>query len=135
MLNGIHHVAVAVPALEAALPIYRDLLGFDLEAVETVPDQGVRVAVLTRAGDRMELLEPLAEDSPVARFLEKRGPGLHHVCLDVRDLDGLLERMRGAGIRLIDEEPRVGAQGRRIAFVHPASTGGVLIELSEAPAE
>lgn len=132
MLKGIHHVAVAVDSVDEALPVYRDLLGFELSGIEEVEDQQVRVAVLVKGTHRVELVEPASEDSPVTRFLRKRGPGLHHVCLDVEGLEDVMAGLKGAGVPLIDERPRPGAEGRRVAFVHPRGTGGVLLELSEA---
>ena len=132
MLKGIHHVAIAVESIEATLPVYVDLMGFELKEIEEVPTEKVRVAILVKGDDRIELVEPAATDSPIAGFLKKRGPGLHHVCLDVTGLAGMLTDMKAAGVPLVHEEPRPGAGGRQIAFVHPKGTGGVLIELSEA---
>jgi methylmalonyl-CoA/ethylmalonyl-CoA epimerase len=131
-VTGVQHIAVAVPSLDAALPVYRDLFGFELHAIEEVEDQRVRVAVLLKGGHRIELVEPASAESPVSKFLEKRGPGLHHVCLDVVNLDAMLAALKDSGVPLIDERGRPGAEGRRVAFVHPKGTGGVLIELSEA---
>ena len=102
-----------------------------VESTEEVPEQGVRVAMLPIGETRVELLEPLSNDSPVGRFLEKRGPGIHHVAIRVADIHGALTRLRESGARLIDEAPRVGAGGCLVAFVHPSSTGGVLLELVE----
>lgn len=132
-VKGINHVAVAVPSLDSVLPVYRDLFGFQLHCIEEVPDQKVRVAVLVRGTHHIELVEPAQEDSPISKFLEKRGPGLHHLCFEVQGLSAMLDNLKAAGIPLIDQEPRIGANGRRIAFLHPKGTGGVLIELSEAP--
>jgi methylmalonyl-CoA/ethylmalonyl-CoA epimerase len=125
----IAHIGVAVDALDRILPFYRDLLGLPSEALEDA--DGSRIAGL-RAGDSLvELLESKTPDSPIARFIAKRGPGIHHICFAVDDLPGTLERCRKAGIKLIDEAPRNGAEGKRIAFLHPSSTGGVLVELTE----
>jgi methylmalonyl-CoA/ethylmalonyl-CoA epimerase len=135
MLKGIHHVAVAVESIEKTLPVYRDLLGFELHEIEEVPSEKVRVAVMIKGNDRVELVEPADADSPITGFLKKRGPGLHHVCLDVEGLAGMLDSLKAAGVPLIHEEPKPGAEGRQIAFVHPKGTGGVLIELSEAGEE
>lgn len=132
MIRGVHHIAIAVRDLEAALPLYKERFGFKLHAVEHVPDQRVRVAVLVNGPHRIELVEPADASSPISGFLERRGPGLHHICLDVEGIDPLLADLAAAGVRLIDAAPRPGAEGRRVAFVHPKSTGGVLIELSEA---
>ena len=130
-LEGIEHIGIATPSLDEALPFYRDVLGLPLVGVEEVPDQGVRVAKLRIGGSFIEILEPLSADSPIARFLERRGPGVHHVAFRTRDLDGDLRRLEARGIRLIDEKPRTGADGMRIAFVHPSATGKVLTELCE----
>ena len=131
MIKGIDHVAVAVRSLEEALPLYRDLLGFDFECIESAENGTVRVAIMSKGPHRVELVEPACDDSPISRFLDKRGPGLHHVCLEVEDLDGMLENMRRAGMSLIDEVPRPGAEDRRVAFIHPRGAGGVLLELTE----
>ena len=131
MVENVDHIGIAVSDLEAAVEIYRDLLGLELQGEEIVPDQKVRVAKLTAGDDTIELLEATEEDSPVGRFVARRGPGIHHICLSVDDIEATLEKFKDRGMRLIDEEPRIGAGGHRIAFVHPASSSGVLIELSE----
>ncbi|MFM8392850.1 MAG: methylmalonyl-CoA epimerase [Acidobacteriota bacterium] len=130
-IRSLGHLGLAVSSIDEALRFWRDALGLELKEVETVPDQGVRVAMLPVGESRVELLEALQPDSPVGKFLERRGPGLHHLCLEVTDLPATLGRLRNAGIRLIDEEPRPGAGGALVAFVHPASTGGVLLELTQ----
>lgn len=123
------HIGVAVASLEAILPFYREVLG--MPEVPLDDADGARIAGL-QAGDALvELLEPKVADSPIGKFIDKRGPGIHHLCFAVDDLEGTLERCRTAGIRLIDERPRMGAEGKRIAFLHPASTAGVLVELTE----
>ena len=125
----IAHIGIAVDALDRVLPFYRDLLGLPAAPLEDADNS--RIAGL-RAGDSLvELLESKSPDSPIARFIAKRGPGIHHICFAVDDLSGTLERCRKAGIKLIDEVPRMGAEGKRIAFLHPSSTGGVLVELTE----
>jgi methylmalonyl-CoA/ethylmalonyl-CoA epimerase len=125
----IAHIGVAVDALDRILPFYRDILGLPPEPLDDA--DGSRIAGL-RAGDSLvELLESKAPDSPIARFIAKRGPGIHHICFAVDDLSATLDRCRRAGIKLIDDAPRVGAEGKRIAFLHPSSTGGVLVELTE----
>lgn len=125
----IAHVGIAVDALDRILPFYRDLLGMPQEPLEDA--DGARIAGL-RAGDSLvELLEAKTPDSPIGRFLARRGPGIHHICFAVDDLKATLERCRRAGVRLIDETPRMGAEGRLIAFLHPSSTQGVLVELTE----
>ncbi|HEU4748677.1 MAG TPA: methylmalonyl-CoA epimerase [Gemmatimonadaceae bacterium] len=125
----ISHVGIAVEALARSLPFFRDILG--LTEVELDDADGARIAGFDAGGSLVELLEAADADSPIGRFVAKRGAGLHHICFSVDDLDGTLERCRRAGIQLIDDVPRVGAEGKRIAFLHPRSTGGVLIELSD----
>jgi methylmalonyl-CoA/ethylmalonyl-CoA epimerase len=125
------HIGVAVDDLDRALAFYRDALGLEVEQPEDVPSQGVRVHVVPVGPAAIELLEPTAPDSPVARFLEKRGPGVHHVTLRVDDIESALVQLKARGIRLIDEAPRTGAEGALIAFIHPASTDGVLVELKQ----
>jgi len=125
----IAHIGIAVESLEAILPLYRDLLG--MPEVPLDDADGARIAGLAAGESLVELLQPEESDSPIGKFLSKRGPGIHHICFAVDDLDGTLERCRAAGLRLIDQIPRIGAEGKRIAFLHPASTHGVLVELSE----
>jgi methylmalonyl-CoA/ethylmalonyl-CoA epimerase len=125
----IAHVGIAVADLGAALAFYRDVLGVEPHAPEDV--DGARILSLAFGESEIELLAPLEVDSPIGRFLAKRGPGIHHVCFRVPDLDAALEACRAAGYRLIDETPRTGAGGRRIAFVHPKTTAGILLELTE----
>lgn len=127
----VDHVGIAVKDLEAASAVYAELLGVERQGVEEVAEQKVRVAFFPLGESEIELLEPTTDDSPIASFIAKRGPGIHHIAVRVNDLPAALERAREAGIRLIDEEPRSGAGGARIAFVHPKSTGGVLLELCE----
>jgi methylmalonyl-CoA/ethylmalonyl-CoA epimerase len=129
MLTTIDHVGVAVEDLEAAIARYRDQLGLELVHRETVSEQGVEAVLLDVGESHVELLSPLGPDTPVGRYLTKRGPGLHHVAYRVDDIEATLEELRAAGMRLIDERPRVGIRGSRVAFVHPASTGGVLSEI------
>ena len=125
----IAHIGIAVPALDAILPLYRDVLG--MPEVPLGDADGARIAGVAAGESLVELLEAKETDSPIGKFLAKRGAGIHHVCFAVDDLDGTLERCRAAGLRLIDQAPRIGAEGKRIAFLHPSSTGGVLVELSE----
>ena len=125
----IAHIGIAVRELGSILPFYRDVLGLPDTPLDDA--DGARIAGLEVGDALVELLEPAASDSPIAKFVAKRGPGIHHVCFAVDDLDATLERCRTAGVRLIDEAPRVGAEGKRIAFLHPSSTGGVLVELTE----
>ena len=125
----IAHIGIAVRALDEILPFYRDLL--EMPAVPLDDADGARIAGLAAGESLVELLEAADDDSPIAKFVAKRGPGIHHVCFAVDDIDATLDRCRRAGIRLIDDVPRLGAEGKRIAFLHPASTAGVLVELSE----
>jgi methylmalonyl-CoA/ethylmalonyl-CoA epimerase len=127
----IHHVGIAVESLRAAVPAFATLLGRAPDSEEVIEDQRVRVAVFTLGESRIELLEATSPESPVARFLSKRGQGLHHIALAVADLPDVLAQLERAGVRLIDRAPRAGAGKERIAFLHPASTAGVLIELVE----
>lgn len=126
----IDHVGVAVPSIDEALAIYR-ALGLEETHREEVPTQGVVTAFLPVGESRIELVEPAAPDSPVSRFLAKRGPGVHHICFAVDDLDAALRDLEARGFRLLDRRPVAGANGRRIAFLHPRAGNGVLIELSE----
>ena len=127
------HIGIAVKDLEAAIAFYRDALGLEIEPPEEIASQQVR-AHFARVGDaRLELLEATAPESPIARSIDRRGPGLHHITLRVPDLRAVLARLRRRGVRMIDEEPRPGAEGSLMAFVHPSSTGGVLIELKQNP--
>ena len=125
----IAHVGIAVRALDDILPFYRDLLG--LPEVDLDDADGARIAGLDAGDTLVELLEADSPDSPIGKFVAKRGPGIHHICFAVDDLDDTLARCRAAGLRLIDETPRIGAEGKRIAFLHPSATAGVLVELTE----
>jgi methylmalonyl-CoA epimerase len=127
--RGIHHLGVAVDDLDSALSTYERLFGARLEHRETVPDQGVEAASLRIGSDRVELLAALGDDTPVGKFLAKRGPGMHHVAYQVPDIEAALESLRASGIRLIDETPRTGIRDSRVAFLHPKSSGGVLTEI------
>ena len=125
----IAHVGIALEALEEAMPFYREILG--LESVAVSDSDGARIEAFRAGESLVELLEASDPASPIGRFVAKRGPGIHHICFAVDDLDAVLLRCRNAGLRLIDSEPRIGAEGRRIAFLHPSATGGILVELSE----
>ena len=131
MLTRINHIGIAVKSLDDALPFYRDNLGMTFVGIEEVAEQKVRVAMLQVGESKIELLEPTGEDSPVARFLEKSGPGIHHLAYEVEDIDDAIARLLADGARMIDERPRNGAHGTRIAFVHPKSSNGVLTELCQ----
>jgi len=132
-VKGVDHIAVAVRDLEESSRFYREVLGLTGAGEETVAEQKVKVGFFSAGATRIELLAPTDSDSPVAKFLETRGPGLHHVCLEVEDLDAELERLRRAGVAFTAEQPRLGSHGSRIAFIHPRSSGGALIELCERP--
>lgn len=125
----IAHLGIAVSSLAASLPFYRDVLGLPVTPLDDA--DGAQIVGLAAGESLVELLEADAPDSPIAKFVARRGPGMHHVCFAVDDLDATLVRCRDAGIRLIDATPRIGAEGKRIAFLHPSSTAGVLVELSE----
>jgi methylmalonyl-CoA/ethylmalonyl-CoA epimerase len=125
----IDHIGIATRGIDDAAKFYRDVLGLDVAETEEVAEQMVRVAMLPIGESRIELLEATSEDSPISRFLEKRGPGIHHIAVRVEDIRAALANLRAKGARLIDEEPRQGAGGCLVAFVHPSSTGGVLLEL------
>lgn len=125
----VSHIGIAVEALAESLPFFRDVLGLTEVALDDA--DGASIVGFTAGEPLVELLEARDPASPIARFVAKRGPGIHHICFAVDDLDAMLERCRAAGVRLIEEKPRVGAEGKRIVFLHPKSTGGVLVELSD----
>jgi methylmalonyl-CoA epimerase len=130
MFLGMDHVGVAVKNLEEAISVYRDTLGFKLLGVHVLKERKVKVAFLSTGGEtQIELLEPLGNDSPVAKFLEGRGEGIHHIAVKVDNIEKALEDFKRKGVRLVDEVPRIGVEGKKIAFVHPKSTKGVLLEL------
>jgi methylmalonyl-CoA epimerase len=135
MLSAIDHVGVAVPSIDAALTLYRDTFGMPLVHRETVPGQGVDAALLEVGDGHIELLEPLAPDSAVGKFLDRRGPGLHHVAYRVASVQETLDACAAAGLRLIDRAPRTGIRGSMVAFLHPSSTGGVLTEIVQPAQE
>lgn len=124
------HIGIAVTSLAEATPFY-EALGLAVTCTEEAPEQGVKVAFLPVGDGKLELLEPTDPDSPIAKHVERRGPGLHHVCLRVDDIEAAMAELKAKGFRLLSDEPRPGAHGCRICFVHPKSTGGVLLELSE----
>ena len=132
MLTKINHIGIAVKSLDDALPFYRDNLGMDLKEVEEVAEQKVRVAMLQVGESMIELLEPTSEDSPVAKYIEKNGAGIHHIAYEVADIEAAIAALQAGGARMIDEKPRHGAHGTRIAFIHPKSSSGVLTELCQA---
>jgi methylmalonyl-CoA/ethylmalonyl-CoA epimerase len=127
----IDHLGIAVRSISDSLAFYRDVLELKLKAEEAVADQGVNVALLPIGETRIELLEPVSEDSPVGRFIARRGEGLHHICYEVEDLTSKMDELRSRGVRVLDGYPRRGAEGKLVAFLHPASANGVLVELVE----
>ncbi len=131
MLGRIDHVGVAVEDVEAAIALYRDSFGMELSHRETVESQGVEAVLLDVGDGHVELLRPLGPDTPVGKFLARKGPGLHHVAYAVDDIDAALARLASAGVELIDREARIGIRGSRVAFLHPRSTGAVLTEIVE----
>jgi len=130
-VNRIDHLAIVVDDVEKALTFWRDGLGLEVSHVEEVPEQGAEVTFLAIGDQNVELVKPIDDESGTARFLEKRGPGMHHIALEVENIESSLEHLGAAGIRLIHDEPVLGAGGRRIAFIHPENTQGVLVELYE----
>ncbi|HLE62053.1 MAG TPA: methylmalonyl-CoA epimerase [Pyrinomonadaceae bacterium] len=125
----LHHIGIATNQLAEGLAVWRDVLGLEIDATEDIEEQGVRVAMLPVGETHVELLQPLHPNSPVGKFLAKRGPGIHHIAIEVEDIRASLAALAGKGARLIDEEPRVGMGGCLVAFIHPSSTDGVLLEL------
>lgn len=132
MLTKINHIGIAVKSLEETLSFYRDQLGMIFLGTEEVTDQKVKVAMLQVGESKIELLEPTSEESPVAKFIEKNGPGIHHLAYEVEDIEAAIAKLLSDGVRMIDEKPRNGAHGTRIAFVHPKSSNGVLTELCQS---
>lgn len=130
-IKRIDHIAIVVEDIEAALGFWRDTLGLELDHVEDVAEQKSIVAFLLTGGSEVELVKPTTDDSGVARYLQKRGPGMHHICFEVEDIEAALAQMKEKGVRLINETPLIGSGGKKIAFVHPESTHGVLVELYE----
>jgi methylmalonyl-CoA epimerase len=133
LLQNLYHVAIAVRDLSAVEEVYKTALGLRVEHREVVEDQGVKTSMLVSedGGTAIELLEPMDENSPISKFLDKRGEGIHHICFKVDDIEAVLERLKKQGVRLIDETPRPGAYNSRVAFIHPKAMNGVLVELAE----
>ena len=129
----IDHIAILVNEMDGPLSFWRDALGLEMTHLQEVPAEMAQIAFLTLGGSEMELVRPTTDDSGLARFLEKRGPGMHHVCLEVDDIAGMLAQLKAKGIQLINEEPRTNSEGRKYAFIHPKSAGGVMVELYELP--
>jgi len=130
MFAGMDHVGIAVKNLDEAVDVYRNVLGFRLEGIHVLTERKVKAAFFSTGGEtQIELLEPLGSDSPIAKFLETRGEGIHHVAVKVNDIEAVLEEFKLKGVTLIDDKPRIGAEGKKIAFLHPKSTKGALLEL------
>ena len=130
-IKRIDHVAIVVDDIQTALAFWQDALGLDLSRVENVTEEHAQVAFLPAGGPEIELVKPTTDDSGLARFLEKHGPGMHHVCLEVEDLEGMLASLKLKGVQLINETPLIGTSGKKYAFIHPKSAGGVMVELYE----
>ncbi len=130
---GIEHIGIAVESLETDAPFWKHVLGLDHSGTEAVKDQGVITDIYNSGRGKIELLEALGEHSPVGKFLEKRGPGVHHICLEVENIHEAITELKENGIEMIADEPSIGAEGFLVVFLHPKSTGGVLVELSQKP--
>ena len=128
-IKAINHVAIVVEDMEKPLAFWRDALGLELHELRDVPAEKSQVAFLPVANGEVELVKPTSDDSGIAKYLAKRGQGMHHICLEVDDIDGMMSQLKAKNIRLINEEPRTAADGKKYAFIHPESTGGVLVEL------
>lgn len=132
-VKRIDHIAILVDDMEKTLGFWRQALGMEVSDIQDVPTEAAQIAFLPTGGSEIELVRPTTDDSGLAKYLEKRGPGMHHVCLEVDDIAGMLRQLEGQGIQLINDEPRTAADGRKYAFIHPKSTNGVLVELYEIP--
>jgi methylmalonyl-CoA/ethylmalonyl-CoA epimerase len=130
-IKRINHIAIVVDDIDRALTFWRDALGLKLDHIEDIPEQESMVAFLPTGESEVELVQPTSEASGVARYLQKRGPGMHHICFEVEDIQASLEQLKGKGVRLINETPMTGAGGKKMAFIHPESAFGVLVELYE----
>ena len=128
-VKQINHVAVVVDDMEKALAFWRDALGMELQGLRDVPAEKSQVAFLPLPGSEVELVKPTTDDSGIARYLARRGPGMHHICLEVDDIEGMMAQLKSKGVRLVNEEPRTAVDGKKYAFIHPESTSGVLVEL------
>jgi methylmalonyl-CoA epimerase len=133
MVRRIDHIAIAVYDIDEAAKFYRDILKLDLSGVEVVTEQKTRVGFFKIGESNIELVQPASDDSPLVKFLETKGPGIHHICLEVDDIEREMEELKKRGARMIDEKPRPGAHNTQVAFIHPKSSGGVLIELNQLP--
>ena len=130
-IKRIDHIAIVIEDIDSALGFWRDALGLELDHIEDVPEQKSLIAFLPTGGSEVELVKPTTDDSGVARYLQKRGPGMHHICFEVDDIEAILGQLKGKGVRLINETPITSADGKKLAFIHPESTHGVLVELYE----
>jgi methylmalonyl-CoA/ethylmalonyl-CoA epimerase len=130
-VKKINHIAILVDDLEATVRFWQDALGLEVSHTEDIPGEQAMIAFLPTGDSEIELVRPTSDDSGLARYLEKRGPGMHHICLEVDDIAGMLARLKAKGIQLINEEPKIGSDGRKYAFVHPKSAHGVMVELYE----
>ncbi|RPI92083.1 MAG: methylmalonyl-CoA epimerase [Chloroflexi bacterium] len=128
-VKQVNHVAIVVDDMERALSFWRDGLGMELRELREVPAEKSQVAFLPLPGSEVELVQPTTDDSGIAKYLAKRGPGMHHLCLEVDDIEGMMSQLKSRGVRLINDEPRTAADGKKYAFIHPESTSGVLVEL------
>lgn len=133
MIDAIDHIGIAVKDLDEAIRVYRDVLGFKLEGVHTFSERMLKIAFFSLGESRIELLQPLSPDSTVAKFLATRGEGIQHLAVKVKNVEATIEEFKGKGVVLVDETPRLGVEGNKMAFVHPKSTRGVLLELVEKP--
>ncbi len=132
-ITRIDHIAILVDDLAAPLSFWRDALGMEVTHVKDLPSEAAQIAFLPAAGSEIELVRPTTGDSGLAKYLEKRGPGMHHVCLEVDDIEGMLAQLKAKGIQLINETPKVNAEGKKYAFIHPKSAFGVMVELYQLP--
>lgn len=133
-VKRIDHIAILVDDMDGPLSFWRDALGLDVAGLQDVPAEAAQIAFLPTGGSEVELVKPTTDDSGLARYLEKHGPGMHHICLEVDDIEGMLAQLKDKGVRLINDEPRTNPQGRKYAFIHPKSANGVMVELYELPA-
>lgn len=131
MIKRVAHIAIAVPSVEEAAKFYTQHLGLNLTGAETVPHRKVKVGFFEVSGVKIELVQPEADDAPIAKFLRERGPGLHHICFEVSDVEAEFARLKASGVKLVDASPQVGVGGTKTFFIHPKSSGGVLIELNQ----
>lgn len=130
-IKGLDHIAIAVKNIDEHMGLYRDMLGLEYGGSEEVADQKVKTAFLKVGDTNIELVEPTSEESPISKFLEKKGESMHHIAIGVNDIEKVIAGLMEKGVRMIDEKPRIGAHGKKIAFIHPKSTGGVLIEICQ----